>query len=99
MDGSLFHTRRKYDTTKDTINQIVMTEKYPRALLSKLDIAMKDTPVVLVNGPRQSGKTTLAQLYAPSIPYYSLDDDNLLNAALHDPMGFVERIDKAIIGC
>jgi hypothetical protein len=58
---------------------------------------MKDTPVVLINGPRQSGKTTLVQHYAPSMPYYTLDDDTVLNAVLHDPVGFINRFDKGII--
>lgn len=58
---------------------------------------MQDTPVVLINGPRQSGKTTLVKEYSPSLPYYTLDDDNILNAAKQDPVGFVNRIDKAII--
>lgn len=30
---------------------------------------MRDTPVVLINGPRQSGKTTLVKEYSPSLPY------------------------------
>lgn len=58
---------------------------------------MQDTPVVLVNGPRQSGKTTLVKEYSQSLPYYTLDDDNILNAVKQDPVGFVNRIDKAII--
>jgi predicted AAA+ superfamily ATPase len=62
-----------------------------------MEVAMKDTPVVLINGPRQSGKTTLVKEYSPSLPYYTLDDDNILNAAKQDPVGFVNRIDKAII--
>jgi len=62
-----------------------------------MEIAMQDTPVVLVNGPRQSGKTTLVKEYSPSLPYYTLDDDNILNAVKQDPVGFVNRIDKAII--
>lgn len=62
-----------------------------------MEIAMKDTPVVLINGPRQSGKTTLVKEYSPSLPYFTLDDDNILNAVKQDPVGFVNRIDKAII--
>ncbi len=58
---------------------------------------MKDTPVVLINGPRQSGKTTLVKEYSPSLSYYTLDDDNILNAAKQDPVGFINGIDKAII--
>ncbi|MCD6046107.1 MAG: hypothetical protein K0R48_1270 [Gammaproteobacteria bacterium] len=70
---------------------------YPRKLKSRLEIAMKDTPVVLINGPRQSGKTTLVKEYSPSLSYYTLDDDNILNAAKQDPVGFIQGIDKAII--
>jgi len=62
-----------------------------------MDVAMQDTPVVLINGPRQSGKTTLVKQYLPSLPYYSLDDNNILNAAKQDPVGFINRIDKGII--
>ncbi|NNM60319.1 MAG: ATP-binding protein [Legionellales bacterium] len=58
---------------------------------------MQDTPVVLINGPRQSGKTTLVRQYSPSLPYFTLDDDNNLNAAKQDPVGFVNRIDRGII--
>lgn len=74
-----------------------MTIKYPRKLSNSINIAMQDTPVVMISGPRQSGKTTLVQQYDPTLQYYTLDDDNILNAALQDPVGFVKRIDKAII--
>lgn len=69
----------------------------PRQLKSRMDAAMKDTPVVLINGPRQSGKTTLVKEYSPSLTYYTLDDDNVLTAAKQDPIGFIKQIDKAII--
>ena len=70
---------------------------FPRQLKNRMEIAMQDTPVVLINGPRQSGKTTLVKQYSPSLPYYTLDDDNILNAAKQDPVGFVNRMDRAII--
>jgi predicted AAA+ superfamily ATPase len=73
------------------------TNNFPRQLKSQIDIAMQDTPVVLINGPRQSGKTTLVKEYSPSLPYYTLDDENILNAVKQDPVGFINRIDKAII--
>lgn len=75
----------------------IKTNNFPRQLKSRMNTAMQDTPVVLINGPRQSGKTTLAKEYSPSLPYYTLDDDNILNAAKQDPVGFISRIDKAII--
>lgn len=67
-----------------------------RHLRNRIDIAMKDTPVVLINGPRQSGKTTLVREYS-SLPYCTLDDDNILNAARQDPIGFINRFERAII--
>lgn len=74
-----------------------MKREFPRKLVTRIEAAMQDTPVVLINGPRQSGKTTLVKQYAPSLPYYTFDDDNILNAALQDPMGFIKRMDRAII--
>lgn len=72
-------------------------KEFKRQLKGRMDLAMQDTPVVLINGPRQSGKTTLVKHYSPELPYFTLDDDNILNAAKQDPLGFVNSIDKAII--
>lgn len=59
---------------------------------------MADTPAVLLNGPRQSGKTTLATSFASSTrPYFTLDDDTVLAAARSDPVQFMRGIDGAII--
>jgi predicted AAA+ superfamily ATPase len=74
-----------------------MINNYPRKIAAYINLAMKDTPVVMINGPRQSGKTTLVQQHTPSLPYYTLDDDNILNSALQDPIGFIKRIDRGII--
>ena len=71
-----------------------MSNNYPRKVAAYINLAMKDTPVVMINGPRQSGKTTLVQQYTPSLPYYTLDDDNILNSALQDPIGFIKRINR-----
>jgi predicted AAA+ superfamily ATPase len=53
--------------------------------------AMADTPVVLLNGARQTGKTTLVQSLASAsdAAYYSLDDSATLALASADPAGFV----------
>jgi len=59
--------------------------------------ALRDTPAVLVNGPRQSGKTTLTRQCLPDVPYVTLDDATQLAAARADPQGFVRRLDRAII--
>jgi len=64
---------------------------YPRFALPRLKEALADTPVVLVHGPRQCGKTTLARQVgdAAGYTYVSFDDDVTLAAAQADPVGFV----------
>jgi len=37
---------------------------YPRFLAAKLQDALSDTPVVMISGPRQSGKSTLIKQLA-----------------------------------
>jgi uncharacterized protein len=69
----------------------------PRHLKHQVDVALQDTPIVFINGPRQSGKTTLVKEYTPALTYYTLDDDNILNAVQQDPIGFVHNLDRAII--
>lgn len=60
--------------------------------------ALTDTRVVLISGPRQAGKTTLARQFADKDrPYITLDDAGTLNAAKADPTGFIRGIDRAVI--
>ena len=55
-------------------------------------------PVVAITGPRQSGKTTLAQTTFPKKQYVSLEDPDVRQAALSDPRGFLSALsDGAII--
>lgn len=71
---------------------------YFRFASSIIDTALADTPVVLINGPRQCGKTTLAQTYSsPQRPYFTLDDDTSLAAARNDPTAFLRGLDGAVI--
>jgi len=59
---------------------------------------MKKRRVILLTGPRQCGKTTLAQsLDNGAIEYRTLDDDTLLQAALADPQGFVQHKKEILI--
>ena len=67
---------------------------YLRFAEPRLREALADTPVVLIHGPRQCGKTTLArQLGAKaSYAYKSFDDAVTLAAAKSDPIGFVAEL-------
>jgi len=69
-----------------------MPELYPRHAKAALDAALDDTPVVIVVGPRQAGKSTLASVAAEErdARYLTLDDDGPREAANDDPTGFVE---------
>jgi hypothetical protein len=71
---------------------------YARGIRARIAEALKDTPVVLVNGPRQAGKTTLIRQYASDRRLYlTLDDSATLNAARDDPQGFIRRLDTVVI--
>ncbi len=62
--------------------------------------ALSDTPVVFLQGPRQSGKSTLAQAIAESkhpTQYLSLDDAAVLSAARADPQGFVSGLSGPVV--
>jgi predicted AAA+ superfamily ATPase len=69
---------------------------YPRYIEPAVKVALADTPVVCVLGPRQAGKTTLVQRLEPKRDYISFDDQNLLNAASNDPLGFVQSLPKNV---
>jgi len=72
---------------------------YPRFGEASLVEALADTPVVLIHGPRQCGKTTLAQIAgrAREYAYFSFDDDVTLAAATADPVGFVADLPERVI--
>ena len=59
---------------------------------------LADTRVVLLAGPRQAGKTTLARKVAgKDMRFLTLDDPATLAAAQSDPAGFVRGLDRAVI--
>ena len=59
---------------------------------------MRERRILLLCGPRQCGKTTLArQLESHSAEYRTLDDDTLREAASNDPQGFIKRRAKTLI--
>jgi len=66
-----------------------------RSISRKLEDAWADTPVVLLVGARQTGKTTLATDWAKrhEARYETLDDATVLATAAADPQGFVNRLE------
>jgi hypothetical protein len=72
---------------------------YPRFLAPRVREALADTPVVLIHGPRQSGKTTLARGVGErgGYRYVSFDDDAVRAAAERDPVGFVADLPRRAI--
>ncbi len=73
---------------------------YPRHAEARLADALADTPVVLIHGPRQCGKTTLSRMAGDprGYTYFTFDDEVILSAATEDPVGFVADLpDRAIL--
>ncbi len=71
---------------------------YLRLIESRIGEALKDTPVVLIAGPRQVGKTTLAkQMSIEGMRYLTLDDELTLESAKVDPVEMIRSLDRAII--
>lgn len=71
----------------------------PRLLAPRVREALADTPVVLIHGPRQSGKTTLARLVGKrrGYRYVSFDEDAVRTAAQNDPVGFAAELPERVI--
>jgi hypothetical protein len=71
----------------------------PRLLAPRVRAALADTPAVLIHGPRQSGKTTLARLVGErrGYRYVSFDEDAVRAAAERDPAGFVAELPERVI--
>jgi predicted AAA+ superfamily ATPase len=62
-----------------------------RRVLARLEESLADTPVVLLKGARQVGKSTLVQMLVSEDQYLTLDDATLLAAAQTDPVAFIHR--------
>lgn len=72
---------------------------YPRHVEQHLIEALEDSPVVLIHGARQCGKTTLAQTVGTprGYAYINFDDNIARDAAQMDPAGFVANLPEHII--
>lgn len=72
---------------------------YSRLIKPRLLEAQQDTPVTLLAGPRQAGKTTLVKQISveQGIKYMTLDDQVTLLSAKNDPVGMIRGLDKVVI--
>ena len=71
-----------------------------RHLEQELLAALARSPVVFLNGARQTGKSTLAKALAVArhpARYLTLDDATTLAAAAADPAGFVAGLDGPVV--
>ncbi len=72
---------------------------YPRFAEPRLTEALADAPAVLIHGPRQCGKTTLAQTVGAraGYTYMTFDDEVARSAAMTDPVGFVADLPRRVV--
>lgn len=71
-----------------------------RSITEHMLTAVQDTPVILLNGARQTGKSTLARHFIDTghfTRYLTLDDSLVLAAAHNDPDGFVRNLREPTI--
>lgn len=72
---------------------------YPRHAREAVREALSDSPVTLIHGARQVGKTTLARdlLDVADARYLTLDSVAALSAARSDPEGFISGFDGPVV--
>lgn len=74
---------------------------YKRNITDLIVEALADTPVILVNGARQTGKSTLCNEILKEGAFQgkvvTMDDPATLLAAQKDPLGFLEDLGKHVI--
>lgn len=68
-----------------------------REIQDELETLLKDYPVVTITGPRQSGKTTLAQMTCPNYNYCNLENPEMRHLAENDPNSFLSRFSQPLI--
>jgi predicted AAA+ superfamily ATPase len=73
---------------------------HPRHIQSNIEAALLDTPVVLINGARQTGKSTLVEHIAQKRHFktiVSLDNYSALESASKDPENFIQHFEGSIV--
>ena len=74
---------------------------YQRYIVKPIIEALKDTPVILINGARQTGKSTLCRQLVEAGSFdgqiMTMDDPTTLAAAQADPLGFLQDLSPHVI--
>lgn len=73
------------------------TAMIQRNIEKELLTLAKEFPIIVINGPRQSGKTTLSKMVFPNHDYVSLEEPEFRMLAEDDPNGFFKRFNGNII--
>lgn len=69
----------------------------PRIARGRLLSLARGFPVVVLTGPRQSGKTTLARASFPGHAYVSLEDPDVRERVAGDPRGFLDGLTGGVV--
>src|SRR5262245_22406332 len=73
---------------------MTILKRHAAAIIEK---KAKHYPVIVITGPRQSGKSTLAKALFPDKPYFSLEDLDHRQFATDDPRGFLGQFPKGAV--
>src|SRR5271157_437416 len=70
-----------------------------RLIESAIEKAKRTFPVIVITGPRQSGKSTLLKniVLEPKATYISLEDPNYRSLIMEDPLLFLNKQTKPVI--
>lgn len=74
-----------------------ITDMLPRTITNLVPMHRASYPIVAITGPRQSGKTILAQTAAPDLKYVNLEHPFERVAATQDPLQFLARFPTGAI--
>jgi predicted AAA+ superfamily ATPase len=68
-----------------------------RTIKKEMDIYLNKYPILVLTGPRQSGKTTFLKSQFPTYSYINLENLDNRNFALLDPNGFLTEHNQFVI--
>ena len=74
-----------------------MNKFTPRLISPKIEEAHKYYPVIVITGPRQSGKSTLCRNLFSTYTYVNLEFVPTRMQALTDPVGFIDKLGENVI--